>query len=166
MSDTAVSSRKEAIKAKMDEKRRQLIEAIEAITPEQRSLPTNNEGWTVWDVAVHIAAAEGGMQPIAQRIMEKTPNQKELFAGFDVDLYNESGLKKRRHLEKAELLQMLADSRARMYALLDDAKDSDLDLPGYHPVAGDVTLQKLFEIIAWHEGLHAKEIKQSLVSSH
>src|SRR4051812_24608019 len=96
MSDNVdLNDRRTRLKYKMAEARRELVETLEALTPEQLELPTHNEGWNVGQVAAHIAAAEGSMEVIARRILNREPNQRETNQDFDLDRFNNSMIRRR-----------------------------------------------------------------------
>lgn len=156
------SERKETLQAKLFSARQLLVETISSIQPEQKDLPTSNEGWKVWDIAVHVAGAESGMETIARRILAQDPNQAELATQFDINRYNSSMLNKRRQMDSAALLEMLARSRQNILQILENATEEELNLPGYHPVVGAVSLFGLLEVIAGHEAEHAQDIKEAL----
>lgn len=154
-----LEDRKTRLKYKMGEARQELVTLLESLTPAQMELPTNNEGWTVYDVACHIAGAEGGMEVIAQRMLAQEPS---MVPGFDIDRYNAGNIKRRRGKTVPELVEELNNSRVRMLAILDKTSDSQLDLPGQHPTYGDTTLYNLFVIIYRHERIHTEDIRQAI----
>lgn len=154
-----LSDRKTRLKLKMLETRQELVSLLESLTPSQLELPTNNEGWTVYDLACHVAGAEGGMEIIAKRILAKEPS---MVSDFDIDRYNAGNIKRRHGKTVAELIEELSLSRARMNAIIDDVTDEQLDLSGQHPTYGDTTLYGLFVIIYRHERIHTEDIKQAI----
>jgi uncharacterized protein (TIGR03083 family) len=146
------------LKAKLAETRAFLLETLANIKAESYNLLTVNEGWTVRDVAAHIAGAENSMKVIAERILAKEPT---IVAGFDLARFNAGNIKRRADKTTADLIEELQQSRVIMLAILDSATDEQLDLPGEHPAYGSTTFYGLFEIIANHEKLHADEIRSA-----
>ncbi|HEX2913077.1 MAG TPA: DinB family protein [Chloroflexia bacterium] len=157
-----LNDRRTRLKYKMAEARQELVSTLQALTPEQLSLPTRNEGWNVGQVAAHICAAEGGMEPIAHRILSQEPNQRENAASFDLNRFNNGMIKRRVDKTIPELIEELNTSRARMLEIIDRVSDEELDLPGYHPAAGDITLYGLFVVIYRHERDHAEDIRKAV----
>jgi uncharacterized protein (TIGR03083 family) len=154
--------RRTRLKHKMAEARQELVAVLQALTPEQLELPTHNEGWNVAQVAAHISAAEGGMEVIARRILDREPNQRKTHQSFDLDRFNNSMIKRRIGKTIPELIQEMETSRVRMLEILDQATDEDLEATGYHPYAGDINLYGLFVVIYRHEREHANDIKQAI----
>ncbi len=160
-----LSDRHERLKFKMAQARQELLATLQNLTPAQLELPTRNEGWSVGQVAAHIAGAEGGMEVIAQRILAQDPQQRETAAGLDIDRYNASMLRRRVGKSIPELQAELEASRSRMLAFLERVGEADLDLPGLHPAYGETTLYGLFVIIYKHERIHTEDIQQALAQA-
>ena len=163
MSDAAspldMNDRKTRLKVKMTEARQELVKVFNTITPENMNRPTANEGWSAYDVACHIAGAEGGMEVIAQRTLVGQPSMVE---GFDIHRFNSGGIRKRKERAIPELIAELDQSRARMFALLESTTDEQLSLPVEHPTVGKIDLYGLFVVIYRHELQHANEIKEAI----
>lgn len=154
-----VSERQAALKAKMMASRLFLVTTFLRIQESELDMPTANEGWTVGNVAAHIAGAEGSMKVLAERILAQEPT---IVSGFDLTRFNEGNIRRRAGKTINELLQELEQSRAQMSGILDNCSDEQLDLPGEHPAYGQTTLFGLFEIIANHEQQHAEEISHAI----
>ncbi len=157
-----LNDRRTRLKQKMAEAREELVSTLKSLTPEQFNLPTRNEGWSVREVAAHIASAEGGMEPILHRILNREPNQRETAGDFDLERYNNSRIRKRNDKTIEGLLEELQVSRDRILPILDRLTEEDLDTSGYHPVAGDINLYGLFVVIYRHERTHTADIQQAL----
>lgn len=165
MSETAapdLTDRRTRLKHKMEEARQELIATLQSLTPEQMTRPTHNEGWNVGAVAAHIAGAEGSMEAIARRILSRELNQRETAESLDLARYNNSMIKRRSDKSIAELIEELQHNRVRSLQIIDAASDEELDLPGYHPAYGEVTLYGLFVVIYRHERQHAEDIKLAI----
>jgi uncharacterized protein (TIGR03083 family) len=161
-----LDDRRTRLKYKMAEARQELVTVLEALTPAQLEMPTHNEGWNVGQVAAHIAAAEGSMEVIARRILNREPNQREANQDFDLDRFNNSMIRRRTGKTIPDLLDELAASRARMLGILDQASNDDLAATGYHPYAGDIDLYGLFVVIYRHERDHAGDIKKAIAKEY
>jgi hypothetical protein len=147
--------RKAELKAMLADTRAFLFGVLEALNDEQFSLATVNDGWTVRDLAAHIAGAEGSMKVIAERILANEPT---IVAGFDLARFNAGNIRRRADKSIPDLMEELLQSRATMLAILENCTDEQLDLPGEHPAYGSTTLYGLFKIIANHEKEHGEEI--------
>jgi uncharacterized protein (TIGR03083 family) len=155
-----MNDRRTRLKVKMAETRQELIDVLNGLTEEQFDLPTNNEGWTVYDLAKHLAGAEGGMEAIAHRILQGHTGVNE---GFDLERYNAGNIRRRADKKIPELIEELGQSRIRMLQLLDSVTDEQLNLPGHHPYAGYLDLYGLFVVVYKHERMHIKEIQEAIV---
>lgn len=160
-----LADRKARLKHKMEEARQELVATLQSLTPEQMDLPTRNEGWTVGQVVAHIASAEGGMEVIAQRILNREPNQRESMAEFDLNRFNDGRIRKRAGKTTADLIEELNTSRARTLEIVDRASAEELDLPGYHPSAGEINLYGLFVVIYRHERQHTTDIRDAIAEA-
>ncbi len=157
-----LDDRRTRLKYKMDEARRDFIALLQSLTPAQMELPTRNEGWNVRQVAIHAVQAEGSMEPIARRIWEQDPKQREVAESIDLSRYNNSMIKRRADKTIPELIEEMQASRVRMLEILDQLSDSDLDLPGYHPAVGEINLYGLFVVVYRHERQHLEDIQQAV----
>lgn len=154
-----MNDRKQRLKHKMVEARRELLEVLLSLTPAHYALPTRDAGWSVYDVAAHIAGAEGSMEIIANRILNHEPS---IVAGFDIERFNAGNIRRRQGQTIQNFIDELAASRVRMLGLLDNATDEQLNLPGQHPTAGKTTLYGLFVVVYRHERIHAEDIRLAL----
>jgi hypothetical protein len=161
-----LDDRRTRLKFKLDETRQELLTVLQSLTPEQMELPTRNPGWNVQQIAIHVSQAEGSMEPIALRILEQDPKQREIAQNVDLARYNASMIKRRLDKTIPELIEELNTSRAHMLAILENASEAELDLPGYHPAAGEIILYGLFVIIYRHEREHIEDIKLALAAAH
>ncbi len=159
-----LSDRRTRVKIKMTETRQELIKLLQTLTPEQLELATRNEGWNVRQVVAHVCQAEGSMEPIGRRILEQDPKQREIAEGIDLARYNNSQIKRRLEKSIPELIEELNASRVKVLEILERASDADLDLQGYHPAAGDITLYGLFVVVYRHERDHIEDIQLAIAA--
>ena len=125
-----------------------------------RSVWAEGGTWTARELIGHVAYAEAGMQPlIAGGVAGNAPAPP---ADFDIDRYNEGNLRRARAQTIPELLARLDESRQQTLRLLAPLTAGELDLPVVHPVAGPTTVEGVFRIIAYHERLHAKDLRALL----
>jgi uncharacterized protein (TIGR03083 family) len=157
-----MNDRRTRLKVKMAEARQELVAIFNGLTEAQFDLPTSNEGWTVYDLAKHLAGAEGGMEAIAQRILQGHSGVHE---GFDLERYNAGNIRRRTDKRIPELIEELNQSRTRMLQLLDSLTDEQLSLPGHHPYAGYIDLYGLFVVVYKHERMHTEEIRAAIAES-
>jgi len=159
-----LNDRRTCLKQKMTEAQQELIATLQALTPAQMDLPTRNEGWSVRHVAAHICGAESGMQPILERILNREPNQRESSASLDLGRYNNSMIKRRIEKTIPELIEGLEADRTQSLQTLDQLSEEDLELPGYHPAAGEITLYGLYVVFYRHQRIHTEDIQLAIAA--
>lgn len=152
-----MGDRKAELRDGLARERRYFLDAVAALGEEGLARSAGDASdWTCKDLIGHVAFAEGGMIPLA-RVGAGDP-APQLPEGFDIDRWNESRLRRARREEVPQLLERLAASREQLLAVLDTLGDADFDRPVSHPTQGATTVAGIFQIIAWHEHLHAEEL--------
>jgi len=154
--------RREGLRSRLAQGRETFLGVVDALDDAALARPVWAEGgtWTARELIGHVAYAEAGMQPlIAGGVVGNTPVSP---ADFDIDRYNEGNLRRARAQTIPELLARLDESRQQTLRLLAPLTARELDLPVVHPVAGPTTVEGIFRIIAYHERLHAKDLRAVL----
>lgn len=152
---------KAALKQKLVEARTELETMLHSLSKAQWHTPVISEGntWTVLDVVAHLAENERGMSIHVHKIRQ---GRETVPADFDLDNWN-AGLKERMgQPTPAELLQTLAQTRARTLELFDSIGEEEWSLAGRHPSHGIVAIEQYYEIMANHDRQHAQDIKKGL----
>jgi hypothetical protein len=153
-----MSERKANLREGLARDRQFLLDTVAALSEEDLALSCGHESdWTVKDLIGHISYAEGSMIPLAQGGAAGEAHKQP--PDFDIDRWNDSRIRRARAQTVPQLLERLAASREQLLALLDTLGDADLDRPVYHPTQQDTTVEGIFHIIAWHERLHAGELR-------
>lgn len=150
-----------ALKQKLSQNRTELETLLKSLTPEQWQTPVIEEGdtWTVLTIASHLAENEKGMSIH----IHKTRQGKETVPeGFNVHEWNAGVNKRIGSPSPAELLDMMAQTRARTLAGLESIKDEEWGLKGRHPTQGLITIEQYFETIANHDLEHLTQVKRAL----
>ena len=154
--------RREGLRGRLAHGRETFLGAVAALDQAALARPVWAEGgtWTARELIGHVAYAEAGMLPlIAGGVAGNAPVPP---ADFDIDRYNEGKLRRARAQTIPELLALLDESRSGTLRLLAPLTARELDLPVQHPVAGPTTVEGIFRIIAYHERLHAKDLRTLL----
>ncbi len=154
--------RREGLRARLAHGRETFLGVVSALDEAALDRPVWAEGgtWTARELIGHVAYAEAGMRPlIAGGVAGSAPIPP---ADFDIDRYNAGNLRRARAQTIPELLARLDDSRQETLRLLAPLTARELDLPVQHPVAGPTTVEGIFRIIAYHERLHAKDLRAVL----
>ena len=156
---TTDEERREGLRSRLAQGRETFLGVVSAFDEEALARPVWAEGgtWSARELIGHVAYAEAGMRPlIAGGIAGTAPIPP---ADFDIDRYNEGNLRRARAQTISELLAHLDESREETLRLLAPLTAHELDLPVVHPVAGPTTVEGIFRIIAYHERLHAKDLR-------
>jgi hypothetical protein len=154
-----MDQRREKLRQRLNDSRRDLLAAVEGIGPAEAVAPTANAGWSVCDVLAHLAGAELGHQQVIRALLAGASPDT---SGFDLDAFNAADVAARRNASLLELLDELATNRSATLALLDTIGSDDWDRAGYHPGGFDTTVEGTFRIIAIHEKRHVKDIRAAL----
>lgn len=154
--------RREGLRARLAHGRETFLGVVSALDDAllDRAVWAEGGTWTARELIGHVAYAEAGMQPLVAGGI--TGNAPVPPADFDIDRYNEGNLRRARVQTIPELLARLDDSRRETLRLLASLTASELDRPVRHPVAGLTTVEGIFRIIAYHERLHAKDLRALL----
>ncbi len=145
-------------KQKLAQSRMQLRTLLMSLSEEQWKMPIYSEEntWTAADIAAHLIDTERGM---SIQIHKTRQGKETVPEGFDVDKWN-AGLSKRMgSLTPQELLQGLAQTRAKTLEVMDTLTGEDWNKVGRHPSQGMITIEQYYETIAKHETLHAEDIR-------
>ncbi len=155
------TDKKSELKQKLAQTRANLENLLASLTPEQWCTPVISEGntWTVLDVVAHLAENERGMSIHIHKIRHGKETVPE---GFDLTQWN-AGLKERAGTPTpAELLQTLAQTRAKTLEVLETIRDDEWRLTGHHPARGLITIEQYYETMAGHDAGHTDDIKTAL----
>jgi uncharacterized protein (TIGR03083 family) len=155
-----MSDRKATLRQRITAGRAALDAAIERLGDEEWDRSTTNPEWTGRDLLTHLAIAEPGLLARMRRILEGT---SQLPPGFDLNIYNQRQVGKRKGETVAALRSALGESRGQVLAFLDGLTDEQLDVRGWHASGREVTVANMFEILADHETSHAQDILSTRV---
>jgi hypothetical protein len=152
---------KSELKQKLAQTRADLENLLASLTPEQWRTPVISEGdtWTVLDIVAHLVENERGMSIHVHKIRK---GQETVPADFDLTRWN-AGLKGRAGAPTpAELLQALAQTRAKTLEVLETIRDDEWNLTGRHPARGLITIAQYYQTMAGHDSGHTHDIKKAL----
>ena len=131
-----------------------LIQDLNQQAVERRPWP---DAWSIKDHVTHLIAVEEAVIAFACRLLTE---ERPVADAYNVDAWNARQLAMRADLTWAETLAELADSRARLLALLAKVPATALSNTGSHPVWGDpITLTSVLRVPYRHERGHRDEIE-------
>jgi hypothetical protein len=142
--------------------RTELETFLQSLNPAELQTPVVSEDqntWTVLDVVAHLLENERGMSIHIHKIRK---GQETVPPDFDLNRWN-AGLKERMsNPTLSELLENLAQVRARTLKELDSLAAEEWALQGRHPARGMITIEQYYETIAYHDRHHLNDIQQAL----
>jgi hypothetical protein len=155
------TDKKSELKQKLTHTRADLENLLASLTPNQWNVPVISEGntWTVLDIVAHLVENERGMSIHVHKIRK---GQETVPADFDLNQWN-AGLKGRMgNPTPTELLQALAQTRAKTLEVLNSIRADEWSLTGRHPARGVITIEQYYETMAGHDTWHTNDIKKAL----
>lgn len=159
-----MTDKKTALKQKLAQARTDLENLLTSLPDAQWQTPVIGEGdtWTVLDIVAHLVENERGMSIHVHKIRQGKETVPE---GFDLTQWN-AGLKGRRgNPTPAELLEALAQTRAKTLSVLESLGSEEWSLTGRHPSRGPITIEQYYETMADHDAGHTSDIKRALGSA-
>ena len=144
---------------KLAKARAKLLGVVSGLSEE--ALDHHHIGWTVREILTHLLAAEEDHAKVITLIARGDTHR--LPTHIERDEHNAMRLSQQGQLTLEQLLTKLAAQRQRTVALFERLNDNDqLDIIGRHPILGEMSVGKIFRIIALHEQEHIREIKAAL----
>jgi len=156
---TKDGERKQRLVERLALGRESFLAAVATLAEGNLAAPVWTDGghWNARELIAHVAYAESGMlglivATIGGRLPEADPT-------FDIDRYNEGRLRRARDQTVPELLAQMEAARQETLQRLDQTTEAELDLPAYHPVVQETTVEGIFRVIGFHERMHAKDLR-------
>lgn len=147
---------------KLTQARTELLNLLNSLSEEQLHTPVISEGqtWTPLDLVAHILENERGMSIHVHKIRN---GRETIPEGFDLEQWN-AGLKERAGTlpPLKEMLNELAQIRAKTLEVMGSLDDEEWGLQGRHPNQGMITIEQYYETMAGHDIWHANDIKNGL----
>jgi Mycothiol maleylpyruvate isomerase N-terminal domain len=143
--------------------------AIAALDRQALDLPTDTPGWTVRNLAAHIAASDSlvvlAVKPLSQG-KNMTPLPLPAFVGRKIgDMINRRVVKKHAEARTAELLALIDSEHEKAVAALDAAPVDGWDKKGGVPGIGKLTLAELVAGNAKHYDEHVAVLQRAVGAS-
>jgi uncharacterized protein (TIGR03083 family) len=154
-----MSDRKQQLADEMTAARVEMDQAVAALTDNQLSRPTTNEGWNVRDVLAHLSSIEARMRERWEHILRGVPWPGE---GTSVDDYNARCIAERRSWSTQQILEEFKRSARESLAFVERLQPGDLDKTYQHPSRGTVSLETQIRGVARHVKAHLSEVKAAL----
>lgn len=147
--------------AKLNESRTALNEFVATLGDDDWQTVVFSEGaeWTVHTIMTHLTESEGGM---SVQVHKTRKGQETIPDGFDLDRWNAGVQKRMGDPTSAELMAMMAQTRAKTLEVMESLADEDWGKVGRHPSRGPITIEQYYETIYMHEMTHVEDAKKAL----
>ncbi len=150
---------KSDIERHLETTRAELEALMTGLRPGDLAQTTRAEEWTVKDLLAHLASAESGIHAVIQRIRKGDTQLRE---GFDLNIWNQRQVEKRRNATVADFLAELRASREGTDRLLAEVPEDEFPLRGTHSSGEEMSVEELFQRIGDHEREHGAMVRQAL----
>src|SRR4051794_38311148 len=147
---TAHDDRKQRLVERLASGRESFLAAVAALDADDLAAPVWTDGghWNARELIAHVAYAEGGMLGLIVATIEGRP--PHAYPAFDIDRYNEGRIRRAKEQTVQELLAQMEAARQETLQRLDQTTDAEFDLPAYHPVVKETTVEGIFRVIGFH----------------
>lgn len=139
--------------------RAELEALMTSLSGDDLAKTTRAAEWTVKDLLAHLASAESGIHAVIQRIRK---GETQLREGFDLNIWNQRQVEKRRNATVADCLAELRASREGTRRLLAAVPEEEFPLRGVHSSGEEMSVEELFRRIGDHEREHGAMVRQAL----
>ena len=156
---TKQDERKQRLVERLASGRETFLAAVAALDEGDFAAPVWADGghWNARELLAHVAYAESGMMGLVMATIEGKPPLAD--PAFDIDRYNEGRLRRAKDQTVPDLLAQMEAARQETLQRLDQVTDAELDLPAYHPVVKETTVEGIFRVIGFHERMHGKDLR-------
>ncbi|MEN8171674.1 MAG: DinB family protein [Chloroflexota bacterium] len=134
---------------------------FKGLSEEQWHVEIYSEGasWRVHQILAHFVSTE---QSIARLVKNIVNDSGSLPDDFDVDLFNETAVKKLEGLSHDTLLVRFLEARQEMIAMLTQFSDDDLDKIGRHPWLNAAPVDEMIKLVYRHNQIHQRDIRKAI----
>lgn len=139
-----------------------LNEAFDAVADLDDDTLVHSHGedaWTLRQLAVHVALADKGHNGM---IMHYAEGKEFIPEDYDLERYNRGSVKKHADMTVADARESLTQSREKLLAYLDTLDDEQLDNVGRHATLEMMSVDRILQVTALHERMHAEDIQAML----
>jgi hypothetical protein len=155
-------SRKQAIRAHLDQNNVASLAILKAVTEDQWLTPVPSESdapWTAKNLLTHLAIAEAGH---VGQITRAAAGQDPVPADFDLSRYNRRSVQKAAEKSVSDLLSELETAYDQLVAKLGELDDSDLDKTARHARGDVLTVEGFFLRCSDHRLEHAQQLQTAI----
>ena len=155
----------ETIVTKLNAEREKLVATLESTREDQRRQPIYESGWTLYEIAAHIASAEKENIRFIRQTLEQD-GARHLPQGrvFSLDEWNAQAVGKRAAQSWAERMAEMREARQRTLDTIESVTPEQLTHRGTHAVWGEKSAEGMFKILYLHDIMHRGDVSRQLGS--
>jgi uncharacterized protein (TIGR03083 family) len=153
------SERTVALRQLLEQAQGELLEALDRVGPDQWTLPSPNQGWTIRDLLVHLTSSETAFILTLRRM---ATGRGGVPADFDPNRWNAGQLRRRAEQTPEQLRAELERSYGELLGELDALDDAALDHSGNLSTGVEGTTEDNFRLVATHKRAHTADIRAAL----
>lgn len=156
-----MTNRQTALREQLEKSRRELLQVLTGLSEAEWETAVYAEGttWQVIDLLRHLTEAESSMTRLMALIRDGGLGVPD---DFDLDRWNASRIKKTLGQSTDDLFANMAQNRANLLAFMDSLGEADWAKKGRHGSGSIMSIREICQIIADHEHLHTRDIRQAL----
>jgi len=145
---------KEELRRRLDETRKQLLDAISQLTEEQMCRRVETGEWSVAEILAHLPNAERWLRSQAEAVREKEGTRIRFLS--EQERQESAGQAHR--MVPPQIIHDLIGTRWQTTKFLDSLTAAELDKAGVHSQIGAMTIAAIIEVIGRHEGDHTRQV--------
>jgi len=145
---------KEELQRRLDETRKQLLDAISQLTEEQMYRRVETGEWSVAEILAHLPNAEQWLRSQAETVRQREGARIRFLS--EQERQESAGQAHR--MVPPQIIHDLIGARWQTTKLLDSLTAAELDKAGVHSQIGAMTVAAIIETISRHEGDHTRQV--------
>ena len=145
---------KEELRRRLDETRKQLLDAISQLTEEQMYRRVETGEWSVAEILAHLPNAERWLRSQAEAVRQREGARIRFLS--EQERQESAGQAHR--MVPPQIIHDLIGARWQTTKFLDSLTAAELDKAGVHSQIGAMTIAAIIEVIGRHEGDHTRQV--------
>jgi len=145
---------KEELRRRLDETRKQLLDAISQLTEEQMYRRVETGEWSVAEILAHLPNAERWLRSQAEAIRQREGARIRFLSEQE----RQESAGQARRMVPPQIIHDLIGARWQTRKFLDSLTAADLDKTGAHSQIGAMTIAAIIEVIGRHEADHTRQV--------
>ena len=145
---------KAELRRRLDETRRQLLDAVSQLTEEQMYRRVETGEWSVAETLAHLSTAERWLRSQAEAVRQA----EGVSMRFLLEEERQESAKRAQRMVPPQIIHDLIGARRQTTELLDSLTAAELNKAGVHDQIGARTIAAIIEAIGRHEADHTLQL--------